>query len=62
MSGAEIVKEVITALKDFNERVDQLIVDCANEGLNINRNQAANFLLGGMFPSVENIKRKLKGE
>jgi hypothetical protein len=59
---SKIVEEVITALKDFNERVDQLIVDCANEGLNINRNQAANFLLGGMFPCVENVKRKLLGE
>jgi hypothetical protein len=59
---SEIVKEVITALKYFNERVDQLIIDCANEGLNINRNQAANFLLGGMFPSVENVKQKLLGE
>jgi hypothetical protein len=59
---SEIVEEVITALKYFNEQVDQLIIDCANEGLNINKNQAANFLLGGMFPCVENIKRKLKGE
>jgi len=55
---SEIVEEVITALKYFNEQVEQLIIDCGNEGLNINRNQAANFLLGG-FPSVEKIKRKL---
>jgi hypothetical protein len=59
---SEIVKEVITALKYFNEQVDELIIDCANEGLNINRNQAANFLLGGMFPCVENVKQKLLGE